>query len=105
MMKSFSIFSSRTKRRGKSSPELPKQNSSVKPPSKLVESTGSITSLRSIPELNRAKEHNLVKFSFSELSNAITNFNRMVKIGDCEFGSVYKGSIKPPDGCSKVSMG
>lgn len=98
MMKCFSIFSSKPKRRGKSSPELREQNASAKPPSRLVKSTGSIASPRSIPELYREKEHNLIKFSFSELRNATNNFNRMLKIGEGGFGSVYKGSIKPPDG-------
>ncbi|KAI3699502.1 hypothetical protein L2E82_43866 [Cichorium intybus] len=101
MMKSFSLFSSRTKRRGKSSPKLREKNSSVKLPLRLVKSTCSIASSRSIPELYREKAHNLMKFSFSELRNATNNFNRMVKINDGGFESVYKGSIKPPDGCSQ----
>nr|KAJ0199612.1 hypothetical protein LSAT_V11C600326090 [Lactuca sativa] len=44
MMKCFSIFSSRTKRKGESSPELHEQNPSMKPPTRLVNSSGSITS-------------------------------------------------------------
>ncbi|KAL4565765.1 hypothetical protein LXL04_029869 [Taraxacum kok-saghyz] len=98
MMKCFSIFSSRTKRRGKSSPELREQNPSTKPSTRLVKSTGSIVSPRTIPELYREKGHNLTKFSFSVLRNATNNFNRSLKIGEGGFGSVYKGSIKPPGG-------
>nr|XP_043630751.1 probable serine/threonine-protein kinase PBL19 [Erigeron canadensis] len=96
-MKCFSIFSS--KKRGKSSPELREENPSRKPTARLVKSTGSIVSSpKSIPELYKEKGHNLRKFSFSELRNATNNFNRLLKIGEGGFGSVYKGSIKPLDG-------
>ncbi|KVH88610.1 probable serine/threonine-protein kinase PBL19 [Cynara cardunculus var. scolymus] len=96
MMKCFSIF--KTKKRGKSSPELREQNASTKPPTRLVKSTGSISSPRTIPELYKEKGHNLTKFSFSELRNATNNFNRLLKIGEGGFGSVYKGSLRPPHG-------
>ncbi|KAL8196138.1 hypothetical protein R6Q57_025138 [Mikania cordata] len=99
-MNCFNIFNTKTKRRGKSksSPELGEQNPSTKPVTRLVKSTGSISSPRSIPELYREKGHNLVKFSFSELRIATNNFNRLLKIGEGGFGSVYKGSIKPLTG-------
>ncbi|KAK1430503.1 hypothetical protein QVD17_13295 [Tagetes erecta] len=102
-MNCFNIFNSKTKtkKRGKSksSPELREQQStSTKPPTRLVKSTGSISSPRTIPELYREKAHNLKKFSFSELRIATNNFNRMLKIGEGGFGCVYKGSIKPTDG-------
>ncbi|KAI3756583.1 hypothetical protein L1987_56405 [Smallanthus sonchifolius] len=100
-MNCFNIFNSKTKRRGRSSPELgEQQNPSTKPPTRLVKSTGSISSPRTIPELYREKGHNLKKFSFSDLRIATNNFNRMLKIGEGGFGCVYKGSIKSPDGQS-----
>lgn len=46
----------------------------------------------------KEKEHNLRVFSFSELRNATNNFNRLLKIGEGGFGSVYKGTIRPADG-------
>ncbi|KAI3691583.1 hypothetical protein L6452_31379 [Arctium lappa] len=95
-MKCFSIF--KAKKRGKSSPELrEQQNASTKPPTRLVKSTGSISSPRTIPELYKEKGHNLTKFSFSELRNATNNFNRLLKIGEGGFGSVYKGSLRRLD--------
>ncbi|XP_076928433.1 putative serine/threonine-protein kinase PBL19 [Bidens hawaiensis] len=97
MMNCFNIFNSKTKRRGKSSPELGDQNRSPKPVTRLVKSTGSLTSPRTIPELYREKGQSLKKFSYSELRAATNNFNRLLKIGEGGFGSVYKGSIKPPD--------
>ncbi|CAI9291418.1 unnamed protein product [Lactuca saligna] len=90
-MKCFSIFSSRTKRKGKSSPELQEQNPSTKPPTRLVNSTGSITS----PLLYKEEGHVLRKFSFSELKNATNNFNRSLWIKNGQFGNVYKGFIQP----------
>ncbi|KAK8711127.1 hypothetical protein V6N13_146423 [Hibiscus sabdariffa] len=51
-----------------------------------------------ISELEEAKAHNLRVFSFSELKQATRNFNRRLQIGEGGFGSVYKGTIKPPDG-------
>ncbi|KAM0030328.1 putative protein kinase RLK-Pelle-RLCK-VIIa-2 family [Helianthus debilis subsp. tardiflorus] len=99
-MNCFNIFNSITKKKSKSSPELrdQQQTQSSKQATRLVKSTGSISSPRSIPELYREKGHNLKKFSFSELRIATNNFNRMLKIGEGGFGSVYKGSIKPVSG-------
>ncbi|GAV71513.1 Pkinase_Tyr domain-containing protein [Cephalotus follicularis] len=60
--------------------------------------TCSLTSPRGIPELYEEKAHNLRVFSFAELRNATSDFNRLLKIGEGGFGSVYKGSIHPVDG-------
>lgn len=65
-----------------------------------AKSTCSATSLRSVSELYEEKGQNLRVFSFSELAHATNNFNRMLKIGEGGFGSVYKGSIKPVGGKS-----
>lgn len=97
-MKCFPIFKAR---KGNSSPELrdPSGESADLPStSRVVKSTGSIPSPRSIPEIYKEKEHNLRVFSFSELRNATNNFNRLLKIGEGGFGSVYKGTIRPADG-------
>ncbi|KAF5195956.1 Serine/threonine-protein kinase PCRK1 [Thalictrum thalictroides] len=66
--------------------------------SRTVKSSASAASPRSIPELYEEKAHNLRVFSYSELRNATNGFNKLLKIGEGGFGSVYKGSIKPPDG-------
>ncbi|XP_022155524.1 probable serine/threonine-protein kinase PBL19 isoform X2 [Momordica charantia] len=50
---------------------------------------------RSIPELYKEKEQNLRVFSLQELSDATNGFNRMLKIGEGGFGSVYRGRVKP----------
>ncbi|KAJ9537049.1 hypothetical protein OSB04_029782 [Centaurea solstitialis] len=100
MMKCFSVF--KAKKRGKSSPELREQQQ-TRPPTttRLVKSTGSISSPRTIPELYREKGKNSIKFSYSDLRNATNNFNRLLKIGEGGFGSVYKGSLRPLDGQSQ----
>lgn len=48
------------------------------------------------------KAHNLRVFSFAELRQATHDFNRLLKIGQGGFGSVFKGSIKPVDGQGDV---
>ncbi|XVF51885.1 hypothetical protein PTKIN_Ptkin04bG0220200 [Pterospermum kingtungense] len=58
----------------------------------------SLPSPRSIPELYREKEHNSRVFSWQELKDATHGFNRMLKIGEGGFGSVYKGTIRPLNG-------
>lgn len=102
MLKCFYIFKdkSRSRRRGESALELSNEsrrdgNSEGK---KVAKSTGSVSSARSIPQMYREKEQNLRVFSLSELKEATRSFNRMLKIGEGGFGSVYKGTIQPPSG-------
>ncbi|XP_042380054.1 probable serine/threonine-protein kinase PBL19 [Zingiber officinale] len=61
-------------------------------------STASASPRRGIPDLYQEKAHNLRVFGLEELRIATSGFNRMLKIGQGGFGSVYKGFIKPPDG-------
>ncbi|WOK92892.1 putative receptor-like protein kinase [Canna indica] len=61
-------------------------------------STASASPRRGIPDLYQEKAHNLRVFELDELRNATNEFNRMLKIGQGGFGSVYKGIIKPSDG-------
>ncbi|XVF52448.1 hypothetical protein PTKIN_Ptkin05aG0019000 [Pterospermum kingtungense] len=101
-MKCFSIFSKDKskggkKRESRSAPELGNQ-SKKSDNSALSRTTKSLPSPRSIPELYKEKEHNLRVFSLQELRDATNGFNRMLKIGEGGFGSVYKGTISPPNG-------
>ncbi|KAF8379161.1 hypothetical protein HHK36_028590 [Tetracentron sinense] len=87
-MKCFNCFKGKSRTRElKSVPELKDQTIS-----------DNSAAQRSIPELYEEKAHNLRVFSFLELRNATNGFNRLLKIGEGGFGSVYKGSIKPADG-------
>ncbi|KAK6275076.1 hypothetical protein POUND7_004785 [Theobroma cacao] len=98
-MKCFSIFKDKSKskkRKSSSTPEL--RNQSKSDNSALTRTSRSLPSPRSIPELYKENEHNLRVFSFQELRDATNGFNRMLKIGEGGFGSVYKGTIKPLDG-------
>ncbi|KAJ0482969.1 putative protein kinase RLK-Pelle-RLCK-VIIa-2 family [Helianthus annuus] len=97
-MNCFNIFTSKTKGRAKSSPELRVERNRSKTSTTSVNSAGSNSSSRSIIELYKERGHSLRKFSYSELRNATNNFNRSLKIGEGGFGSVYKGSIRPRDG-------
>ncbi|GMI95623.1 PBS1-like 19 [Hibiscus trionum] len=100
-MKCFSMFgkekSKSKKRESRSAPELRNQS---KPgnPAALSRTTRSMPSPRSIPELYKEREHNLRVFSLEELNEATNGFNRMLKIGEGGFGSVYKGTIRPLNG-------
>uniref|UniRef100_A0A2N9IF32 Protein kinase domain-containing protein n=1 Tax=Fagus sylvatica TaxID=28930 RepID=A0A2N9IF32_FAGSY len=100
-MKCFFAFKDKlkNKRGSRSAPEL--NNSKASDSSAIKRTTKSSSSLpspRSIPELYKEKEHNLRVFSYQELREATNGFNRLLKIGEGGFGSVYKGTIRPPDG-------
>ncbi|KAJ7952611.1 Receptor-like protein kinase [Quillaja saponaria] len=100
-MKCFRYYKDKckTKRGSNSAPELQnqrKQKNLVL--DRVTKSSDSFPSPRSIPELYREKEHNLRVFTFQELRDATNGFNRLLKIGEGGFGSVYKGTIRPPDG-------
>ncbi|WJX91652.1 hypothetical protein P8452_73392 [Trifolium repens] len=100
-MKCFSIFKDKYKGRGqRSAPELKEQEKHQFSGSDRVtkSSCSSTSSPRGIPKLYEEKGHNLRVFSFSELKRATNDFNRLLKIGEGGFGSVFKGSIKPVDG-------
>lgn len=101
-MKCFKFFKDKSNsRRGKSAPELNDRRKSSESDkgktNRTTKSTGSLPS-RSIPEMYREKEHNLRVFSFTELRMATNNFDRLFKIGEGGFGSVYKGTIRDPNG-------
>lgn len=90
---------SKDKRGSNSAPELNNQNKAgTSAITRASKSSSSLPSPRSIPELYKEREHNLRVFSFQELREATNGFNRLLKIGEGGFGSVYKGTIKPPDG-------
>ncbi|KAI8544428.1 hypothetical protein RHMOL_Rhmol08G0296100 [Rhododendron molle] len=106
-MKCFFPFRDKFKcRKGRSSPELQTQNrnSENSAANRVIKSagsasgSGSVSSPRSIPQLYKEKEHNLRVFTFAELRIATNNFNKLLRIGEGGFGSVYKGSIRPPNG-------
>lgn len=96
-MKCFYFFKKTSNKspKGKFSPELKNQMDKFEDnfPSK-----GSVASPRSILEMYKEREHNLRVFSFSELRKATDNFNRLLKIGEGGFGTVYKGKIRPESG-------
>lgn len=101
-MKCFKFFKPKhDSRRGKSAPELSDRRKSSESDkgktTRTTKSTGSLPS-KSIPEMYREKEHNLRVFSFTELRMATNNFDRLFKIGEGGFGSVYKGTIRDPNG-------
>ncbi|KAL2472132.1 putative receptor-like protein kinase [Abeliophyllum distichum] len=100
MMKCFMIFKDKSKsRERRSAPELSnKRNSDNLGSNRVSKSTGSASSPRGITEMYKEKEQNLRVFSVSELREATKDFNRLLKIGEGGFGSVYKGTIRPPNG-------
>lgn len=99
-MKCFFYFRNKNRSRHQTSaPELKEQQESdFSGCSRTAASLSSLTSPRSVPELYEEKAHNLRVFSFTELRQATHDFNRLLKIGQGGFGSVFKGSIKPVDG-------
>ncbi|KAJ9135151.1 hypothetical protein P3X46_032364 [Hevea brasiliensis] len=98
-MKCFYIFKDKSKKKkgdSRSAPELGNRSAPDSLP--LSRTTRSLPSPRGITELYKEKEHNLRVFSFQELREATNGFNRLLKIGEGGFGSVYKGTIRPADG-------
>ncbi|GMP62199.1 hypothetical protein CsSME_00024388 [Camellia sinensis var. sinensis] len=90
----------RTKSRAQRSAPILKEESksNLSAAERVTKSSCSAASPRSIPELYEEKAQNLRAFSFSELRQATNGFNRMLKIGEGGFGSVFKGTIKPAAG-------
>ncbi|KAJ9171147.1 hypothetical protein P3X46_014549 [Hevea brasiliensis] len=99
-MMCFQYFKDKTRsRQQRSAPELKEQSKSDYSGTQRISKSSCLeTTPRGIPELYEEKAHNLRVFSFSELRHATHDFNRLLKIGEGGFGSVYKGSIKPADG-------
>ncbi|KAI9071768.1 hypothetical protein K1719_046269 [Acacia pycnantha] len=99
-MKCFYYFKDKYKSRGRrSAPVLKEQEKSQSSEAdRITRSACSTASSRGIPELYEERAHNLRVFSFTELRRATNDFNRLFKIGEGGFGSVYKGSIQPLDG-------
>lgn len=95
----------KAKRGSRSSPELQNQSKSDSSAiSRTSKSLSSLPSPRTIPELYKEKEQNLRVFTYEELGEATNGFNRLLKIGEGGFGSVYKGKIRPPDGQGDPSV-
>ncbi|XAR70577.1 Non-specific serine/threonine protein kinase [Bertholletia excelsa] len=100
-MKCFFPFKDKSKtRQAKSAPEL--KYESITSDNRATKSAGAASSSRSIPEMYKEKEQNLRVFSYLELEAATNGFNRLLKIGEGGFGSVYKGTIKGRQGESTV---
>lgn len=97
-MNCFNIFKEKSKsNRGvKSAPEA-REKSRVEN-SESMRTTRSLPSPRTLPELYKEKEHNLRVFSLQELKEATNDFNKLLKVGEGGFGSVYKGTVRPSDG-------
>ncbi|KAI6704275.1 hypothetical protein NL676_013423 [Syzygium grande] len=100
-MKCFSFKNkSKCKDKATSAPELGTErepgNSAA---NRMTKSLSSLPSpRRSILELYKEKQHTLRACTFEELRQATNGFSRMLKIGEGGFGSVYKGTVSPPDG-------
>lgn len=118
-MSCFSFFKHRSSKRSSSAPGIWQQSEvgtsssttntttssvSAATPKRTVKSTGSAPSGRTLPEMFKEKEHNLRMFSYSEMKEATNRFDRMLKLGEGGFGSVYKGLIKPVDGIGEPSF-
>ncbi|KAG5039867.1 hypothetical protein AAZX31_05G065700 [Glycine max] len=84
------------KEKSKSAPELHKKKTPAV--NRAANSTGSVSSPKSVKDLYREKEHSFRVFTLQELRDATNGFNRMLKLGEGGFGSVYKGSIAQLDG-------
>ncbi|GAB4857732.1 Probable serine/threonine-protein kinase pbl19 [Ancistrocladus abbreviatus] len=97
-MMCFKFRSKSKNKKAESAPELRKQSSSDVQANRATKSANSASSSRSIPELYKEKEQNLRVFTYSELREATNDFNRMLRIGEGGFGTVYKGKIMPASG-------
>ncbi|KAF0892719.1 hypothetical protein E2562_017690 [Oryza meyeriana var. granulata] len=74
-------------------------SATVRPPAGWSKSSGSVSSVRSIPELYEERgASSLQEFGLRELQAATRDFSRLLKIGEGGFGSVYKGVIRLPGG-------
>ncbi|KAF7810035.1 putative serine/threonine-protein kinase PBL19 [Senna tora] len=95
---------SNAKRESKSAPELQSTSRRKKKSHPELDrgskSTSALPSPRSVTELykEKEKEQNFRVFNLKELIDATSGFNRMHKIGEGGFGSVYKGTIRPRNG-------
>jgi len=99
-MKCFYYFKDKSRnRKQRSAPELKEQEKlEFSGAERVTKSSCSSASPRGIPELYEEKGHNLRVFSLSELKHATSDFNRLFKIGEGGFGTVFKGSVQPADG-------
>lgn len=98
-MKCFFPFKNKSMTKAQSAPELRNPRKSINPAlDRVNKSSSSLQSQRSILELYKEKEHNLRVFTLEELREATNNFNRLLKIGEGGFGSVYTGTIRPTTG-------
>lgn len=97
-MKCFYFFKGKSKNKREANSDTVLKDKSKSDNSARNGSLRSQQSPRSIPELYRENEHNLRVFSYEDLRDATHCFNRMLKLGEGGFGSVYKGTIKPANG-------
>ena len=96
---------SKSKQKAESAPELRNQNKPRKNAlDRQTKSSSSLPSPRSILELYKEKEQDLRVFTFEELREATTGFNRLLKLGEGGFGSVYKGTIRPVSGHGNATV-
>ncbi|XP_057519195.1 probable serine/threonine-protein kinase PBL19 [Amaranthus tricolor] len=98
-MNCFSFKKNKNKQhKANSAPELRKQNTANTSNNKRVsKSTNSVSTSKSIPELYKERQHYLRVFTYEELSEATDGFNKLLRIGEGGFGSVFKGTINTPN--------
>ncbi|GLU05488.1 hypothetical protein SLE2022_225880 [Rubroshorea leprosula] len=97
-MNCFYIFKDKSKSKRKSQSDPVLRDKGKPETSALNRAVRSMPSPRSIQELYKENEHNLKVFSYEELRDATHAFNKLLKLGEGGFGSVYKGTIKPANG-------
>lgn len=86
------------KKQSNSAPELRKQTTTNVVENRVSKSANSASSSKSIPELYKERQHNLRVFTYNELREATNDFNKLLKVGEGGFGSVYKGTVLSPNG-------